>query len=313
MILCKLRLENFKKYTSYSINFGEGLVGIIGKNGSGKSTIFEAILFALYGELKNKGYKEVIRNANATTKDAVVVELDFEFDGIEYRVSREFRGKALSANAKFYKNEDLITTGAKEVTTSIVNLTKMSKDAFIHTLFASQKELTSLSSLKNEDRKKMIRKLLGLEKIDFIEKELIEKSRQLKREIGAFAEVLLAHDEVKIKNEHIVEYKQKEEEFEKECVVKSLDLDKNKQAEQNINIELKQFQTTKEKKQNHYAKKELIKNSIDSHIVNQTKLSNEVKNLEEKQKELKGLNVVKDEYIQLHESIKEQEKLKEYH
>ncbi|MGB5793902.1 AAA family ATPase [Poseidonibacter sp.] len=313
MILCKLRLENFKKYTSYSINFGEGLVGIIGKNGSGKSTIFEAILFALYGELKNKGYKEVIRNANATTKDAVVVELDFEFDGIEYRVSREFRGKALSANAKFYKNEDLITTGAKEVTTSIVNLTKMSKDAFIHTLFASQKELTSLSSLKNEDRKKMIRKLLGLEKIDFIEKELIEKSRQLKREIGAFAEVLLAEDEVKIKNENIVEYKQKEEEFEKECVVKSLDLDKNKQAEQNINIELKQFQTTKEKKQNHYAKKELIKNSIDSHIVNQTKLSNEVKNLEEKQKELKGLNVVKDEYIQLHESIKEQEKLKEYH
>lgn len=313
MILCKLRLENFKKYTSYSINFSEGLVGIIGKNGSGKSTIFEAILFALYGELKNKGYKEVIRNANATTKDAVVVELDFEFDGIEYRVSREFRGKALSANAKFYKNEDLITTGAKEVTTSIVNLTKMSKDAFIHTLFASQKELTSLSSLKNEDRKKMIRKLLGLEKIDFIEKELIEKSRQLKREIGAFAEVLLAEDEVKIKNEHIVEYKQKEEEFEKECVVKSLDLDKNKQAEQNINTELKQFQTTKEKKQNHYAKKELIKNSIDSHIVNQTKLSNEVKNLEEKQKELKGLNVVKDEYIQLHESIKEQEKLKEYH
>lgn len=313
MILCKLRLENFKRYTSYSINFEEGLVGIIGKNGSGKSTIFEAILFALYGELKNKGYKEVIRNANATTKDAVVVELDFEFESIEYRVVREFRGKALSANAKFYKNEDLITTGAKEVTASIISLVKMSKDAFVNTLFASQKELTSLSTLKNEDRKKMIRKLLGLEKIDFIEKELIEKSRQLKREIGAFAEVLLADDEVKVKNEHIREYTQKQEEFEKECVVKALELDKNKEEEQNIQTELKHFQSTKEKKQNHYSKKELLKNTINSHIVNQTKLSNEVIHLEDKQNELKGLNVVKDEYKQLHENIKEQEKLKEYH
>ncbi len=48
MILSKLRLENFKKYTSFEIEFGEGLIGIIGKNGSGKSTIFESILFAIY-------------------------------------------------------------------------------------------------------------------------------------------------------------------------------------------------------------------------------------------------------------------------
>ncbi len=67
MILSKLHLENFKKYTTYSIEFSEGLIGIIGKNGSGKSTIFEAILFALYGEFKkNRGNKDIIRNANAS-------------------------------------------------------------------------------------------------------------------------------------------------------------------------------------------------------------------------------------------------------
>ncbi len=93
MILSNLKLENFKKYTSYEINFGEGLVGIIGKNGSGKSTIFEAILFALYGELKNKGYKEVLRNSHATVKDPVSVELNFELESYEYKVFREFRGK----------------------------------------------------------------------------------------------------------------------------------------------------------------------------------------------------------------------------
>ena len=149
MILINLKLENFKKYTSFEIAFGEGLIGIIGKNGSGKSTIFEAILFALYGEAKKRGNRELVRNANASTKDPVVVELEFEFESALYKVAREFRGKALSANAKLYKNGSLTTTGAKEVTSAIVALTKMSKDAFMHTLFASQKELTSLSTLNN--------------------------------------------------------------------------------------------------------------------------------------------------------------------
>ena len=313
MILTKLKLENFKRYSSYSIEFKEGLVGIIGKNGSGKSTLFEAILFALYGELKNKGYKEVIRNANATTKDPVIVELVFEFDNIEYRVNREFRGKALSANAKFYKNNELITTGAKEVTTSIVKLTRMSKDAFLHTLFASQKELTSLSNQKPEDRKKMIRKLLGLEKIDFVEKELIEKSRQLKREIGAFAEVLLSNEEVEVKKKHIVEYKQQTEELEKNSSLKIKEVDQSKLLEVDIQKELTLFLKTKELKLNHASQCEILKNSINSHIRNQAKLTDDVNTLKLKQNELKGLESIKQEYILVHDNIKEQEKLKEHH
>ena len=269
MILCKLKLENFKKYEYYTLEFKEGLIGIIGKNGSGKSTIFEAILFALYGQLKNKGYKEIIRNSNATTKDVVLVELDFEFEGIEYRVSREFRGKALSANAKFYKNEELITTGAKEVTASIVNLTKMNMDAFLHTLFASQKELTNLSNSRPEDRKKMIRKLLGLEKIDFVEKELIEKSRELKREINAFAEVLLSSEEVELRNKHIEEYKVKEEEQTKDLGLKAKELDSIKLLELDMKKTLELFQKTKETKQNLYSKCELLKSTIiEKHVWN---------------------------------------------
>jgi DNA repair protein SbcC/Rad50 len=313
MILTNLKLENFKKYKYFEIAFDSGLIGIIGKNGAGKSTIFEAILFALYGELKSKGDKEVVRNSNASSKDAVIVELDFEFDTIEYKVIREFRGKTLSANAKLYKNTELITTGAKEVTTSIVNLTKMSKDAFVHTLFASQKELTSLSNSKPEERKKMIRKLLGLEKIDFVEKELIEKSRELKREIGAFAEVLLSAEDISIKKEYIVEYTKQSQEIQKDISTRTTLLDSTKIEEQTIKQELELYTKTKEQKQNLHARCELLKNSIKSHQVNQDKLSNELNNLKTKQDELRGLQSVKEEYISLHESIKEQEKLKEFH
>ncbi len=313
MILSRLKLENFKKYSSFEIEFGEGLIGIIGKNGSGKSTIFEAILFALYGEAKTRGNKELLRNSNASDKDAVVVELEFEFEAVLYRVAREFRGKAMSANAKFYKNGSLTTTGAKEVTNAIVKLTKMSKDAFMHTLFASQKELTSLSTLKNEDRKKMIRKLLGLEKIDFVEKELVEKSRELKREIDAFAEVLLGEEDIKLKQEQIKGSVAAKEALAKEVLSKSEELEHIKNREQQIKKELEIFAKTKEQKQKVFSELELLKNSKSLEILNQVKLSAELHELEHKQDELKKLSPIKTEYTTLQERLKEQEKLKEFY
>ncbi len=81
MILTSLHMQNYKKYRDYTLEFVEGLTGIIGRNGSGKSTIFDAITFALYGDVR--GEKETIRNAKADEKDAVVVTLVFEIDGSE--------------------------------------------------------------------------------------------------------------------------------------------------------------------------------------------------------------------------------------
>ncbi|MDD2383129.1 MAG: SMC family ATPase [Sulfurospirillaceae bacterium] len=310
MILSKLHLENFKRYSTFDIEFGEGLIGIIGKNGSGKSTLFEAILFALYGELRNKKFKEVIRNASASDKDAVLVELDFEFEGMAYKVMREFRGKALSANAKLYKNGELTTSGAREVTVAITKLTKMSKEAFLHTLFASQKELTSLSTLKNEDRKKMIRKLLGLERIDFVENELIEKSRELKRDIAASAEFLLGEEELKSKTALIKETTAIKQAFEKEVKTKSTELETTKKQELHVKQELELFVKTKEQKQKLMGELSLIKNDINANIATQTKLTTELKTLETKAKELKSLSTVKKEYESLHVKLKEQETLK---
>ncbi len=313
MILSKLHLENFKKYSAKTIEFGEGLTGIIGKNGSGKSTIFEAILFALYGEAKNRGNKELLRNANASEKDAVVVELEFEFEAVLYKVVREFRGKAMSANAKFYKNGSLTTSGAKEVTSAIIKLTKMSKDAFMHTLFASQKELTSLSTLKPEERKKMIRRLLGLEKIDFVEKELIEKSRELKREIEAFKELLLGEDEIKQKQEQIKERVAAKEALSKEVLSKSEELEHIKTRQLCIKKELEILSKTKELKQKLFGELELAKNSKSSEIMNQVKLTAELHELEDKEEKLKKLQSVKTEYMSLQEQLKEQEKLREFY
>ena len=194
MVLNSLNIKNFKRYKDAEFDFALGLTGLLGKNGSGKSTIFEAIIFALYGESSTN--RELIKNAECEDKEPVEVNLYFNIQGREYLVKRELRGKSLTAKANLYDGSgELIATSVKEVNSQIVKLIGMNKDAFSNTVYASQKELTALSNLKSEERKKIIRRLLGLEKIDRIEKELIFKIRELKRDIKSFSEVLMSSEE----------------------------------------------------------------------------------------------------------------------
>ncbi|MGE4399952.1 MAG: AAA family ATPase [Campylobacterales bacterium] len=193
MILESLKLQNFKRYASYDIEFENGLCGILGRNGSGKSTILEAIFFALYGDIK--GQKELLPTAGS--EGSVKVELEFSIDEKTYTATREFRGKNLTAYASLKCGDDSLASGAKEVTAYVTKLIGMGKDAFLHTVFASQKELTALSSMKNEERKAMMRRLLGLEKIDKIEEMIKDELRELNRDIKAADSYLLSEEAVK--------------------------------------------------------------------------------------------------------------------
>lgn len=188
MTLESLKLQNFKRYASYTIEFESGLCGILGRNGSGKSTIFEAVFFALYGDFR--GAKELLPTAG--TSGGVKVELGFCIDEKSFVVTREFRGKNLTAYASLKRGDESLASGAKETSAAVSKLLGMGKEAFLHTVFASQKELTALSSMKNEERKAMMRKLLGLEKIDKIEEMIKEELRGLNRDIKAADAYLLS-------------------------------------------------------------------------------------------------------------------------
>ncbi len=310
MILTNISLVNYKKYPSFTLTFDEGLTGIIGRNGSGKSTIFDAIIFALYGEVR--GQKENLKNAKAGPKENVSVALEFEIEAKTYRVLRELRGKSQVAKAYLYHDDDaLLSEGVKEVTKSISRLVGMNRDAFMHTVFASQKELTALSGLKNEDRKKIIRKLLGLEKIDKIELEIRARLTDLNRDIKSFAEIVLLDTEVRAEQER-KEAKSKEAEVLSKTVeeiVKQFEAKSKEVA--SLDKRLKELQRLKDAYVKLGSDLDLLKKSLENQKANLTKGKERLQALQLKKQQYEKEKPLIEEYKAIESTIADLQKLKE--
>ena len=191
MILKNLLLENYKQYAHLNLAFQEGLVGIIGKNGAGKSTIFEAILYALYGK-DEISQKELIRSSFADEKAPVRLSLDFGVGDVVYQVRRELRGRKLErVDAELYKNDAQIAKGANAVTGEVIRLLNLDREAFKHSVFSGQKELSELSETKGAERTRMVRRMLGLERLDELQSTVNTDKNNLKAQVAGQKQLLL--------------------------------------------------------------------------------------------------------------------------
>src|SRR3989442_1360005 len=100
MELRRLRLVNFRQHAHTELEFGPGITGIIGPNGSGKTTILEAIAWALYGVQAVRGDKDSIRRIGVKGRANVEVELEFRLGAHEYRVARTLSTAAVQRAAQ---------------------------------------------------------------------------------------------------------------------------------------------------------------------------------------------------------------------
>ena len=89
MILKSIHGENFKGIKSIDIKFGEKKTKISGQNASGKTTIFDAISFALFGEASGETRRsDSLRSGYADSEVETKVILTFLHRGKRYRIER---------------------------------------------------------------------------------------------------------------------------------------------------------------------------------------------------------------------------------
>ena len=281
MILKTLTLLNFRKFKNITIEFPDGVTGVVGLNGAGKSTIFEAIAWVLYGSVAARTSSDQIKRQAAETSDPCRVELEFIFENENYRVVREMTGKSLTASATATVNGKVAATSAESVSQFIQKKLGMDFKSFFTSIFAKQKELNTLSSMNASERRPLILRMLGIDSLD----EVIKEVRSDKKHKDLLIEKL-SSDFVDEKGRNKDEtYKDEIKNYEKNK--KEIDeiLKKSKEKIEELNKQLKTIEKEYLKNKNDYEKLNKKKEELlekKTFFENKLKLQEEIKELKAK-------------------------------
>jgi exonuclease SbcC len=169
VIITKLTLENYKQYRGEHVFpiAEDATIGVVGANGVGKTTIFEAIEWCLYNPRSIQNTS--IRPRGTGGEIRVVVELATSDGAQVYEVERILKRSTTQA-AVYKMNEmgggDPVVQGTRDVTDYIsTKLIGLGHSAFVATFFTRQKELGFFGEMRPTERRREVSKLLGYETI----------------------------------------------------------------------------------------------------------------------------------------------------
>lgn len=304
MKLKSLKLENFRQHEDSFLEFSDGITIINGTNGAGKSTILEAISWAIYGTDAARGNKDSIKFNKAKARAKVRAELVFSLDSETFRIER-FLDKA-----ELYLGDSatpLVTT-QQEVTKYLTDKLGMTKEEFFNTYFTGQKELNFLGNQKPLEKRKFISKVLNYEKIREIQEVARADKNSLLNEINGLkqgiADLDSLKDDKKLAQNELSEIKQllglKQKEF-------------NTIAGEIAKIE-PEWEKNKDLKEKYEKNKREIEFLLEKIVFvekNLVSLQEKNKNLEEKSKILVEISRFEAEYKETDLKIKDYEKLQE--
>ncbi|HEY8390085.1 MAG TPA: SMC family ATPase [Clostridia bacterium] len=188
----RLRIKGIKNYiTEQIIDFeslsSEGVFGICGNSGSGKSAIIDSIIIALYGDLPNNLNYRNYDIVNLTDKTA---EIDFVFSlnvGNQnkiYQISRKLQPyKSTKMVAEIFDITDKkisLAEGVRDVNNYVTDLLKLNVNDFAKCVVLVQGEYDKFISQNDSARKQMIGNIFSLDKYgEELNKKVLEQKREL--------------------------------------------------------------------------------------------------------------------------------------
>lgn len=204
----KLTISAFGPYAGeVSVDFeslgSEGLYLICGDTGAGKTTIFDAISFALYGTPSGSDRTaRSLRSDFAAPGVETFVELEFEHRGERYVIRRnpeyerpKKRGSGMAtqlADATLSHGDEAPVTGTRAVDRKIDELLGIDRSQFSQIVMIAQGDFRRLLQAGTKERADIMRKLFGTAPYLEFQKALAARSHELEERSKAVRERLLA-------------------------------------------------------------------------------------------------------------------------
>lgn len=194
----RLTLSAFGPYAGEeSIDFTKlgtkGLYLITGDTGAGKTTIFDAIVFALYGEASGQVRgADMLRSQYAGKETPTFVKMTFAYRGAEYLITRnpEYqrpnkKGAGYTVNkadAEFVYPDGRVVTKSRDVTKAVTNLLGLDKNQFTQIAMIAQGDFLKLLYAKTEERSKIFREIFHTKAYQVLQEKLKTESGRLRLE-----------------------------------------------------------------------------------------------------------------------------------
>ena len=213
---------------------GGGLYLITGDTGAGKTTIFDAITFALYGEASGEIRKgEMFRSKYAKPEVRTFVELTFTYRGKDYTVKRnpeylrpKDRGQGMTtekANAELiFPDERQTVTKSTEVTKAVTQLLGLDQRQFRQIAMIAQGDFQKLLLAGTADRSEIFRKMFHTEIYQELQNRLRDAAKarwktydEKKRSISQYLEGIVCPEDAVFQKELA---KRKKEKFDGEVM-----------------------------------------------------------------------------------------------
>ena len=182
-----------------------GLYLIAGDTGVGKTTIFDAITYALFGRASgdSRDDSKLFRCLNAKPETKTEVDLTFEYAGKEYRVVRnpeymrpKARGDGMTkeaASVTFYYPDASGRQGPssrpvskeKEVSAAVQEIVGIDRDQFTQIAMIAQGDFLNLLLASTDERKKIFRKIFKTDKFNALQDELKRRTNEIEKQCNA--------------------------------------------------------------------------------------------------------------------------------
>jgi exonuclease SbcC len=200
MIPVRLELKNFLPYISPDPIYFEGihLACLTGDNGAGKSSLLDAITWALWGKARARRDDDLVHQG----REEMHVQLDFEQEGVIYRVFRQRKGGrrgqgllnlfVLQADGKPHLINE---PSMRQTQQKIDEMLRLDYDTFVNSAFLQQGKADMFTTKTPAERKKILSDILGLEQWSHYEERSKEKLKALEKQLASIDGVLNAIEE----------------------------------------------------------------------------------------------------------------------
>ena len=186
-MITSIELGDFLSHSDTKLEFENGVTVFVGDNGAGKSSIIDAITFALFGQHTRKSNKSLIKRGS----NQGFTKIGFSINGRQYQAVRKIDNKG-SLSAKFSEiiGDDRIELAAGErkqfgesMTREIEKTIGLNFEKLKIASIVQQGELNAIINAKPKEFKELLNAIIGIDKLDVASESMKIVNKEFRKKI----------------------------------------------------------------------------------------------------------------------------------